>query len=71
MNTLYVTTFTYEMFKASGKVMIESFMKEKIEGKILICSEYFNYDHQDPEHLEIWFIEKICRRGRQCVLADG
>ena len=67
MNTLYVTTFTYEMFKASGKVMIESFMKEKIEGKILICSEYFNYDHQDPEHLESRKSRRIAQKHDKII----
>lgn len=52
MNILYVTTFTLEMFKASGRLMIESFMKTKTDGTILICSEYFKYNPQDPSHLE-------------------
>ena len=52
MNILYVTTFTLEMFKASGKMMIESFMKNRCDGTMLVCSEYFKYNPKDPGHLE-------------------
>jgi len=67
MNTLYVTTFTYEMFNASGKIMIESFMKNKIEGKILVCSEFFNYNSQDPDHLESRKSRRMAHKHKKII----
>lgn len=46
MNVLYVTTFNKEIFRASGKAMVESFIDTQINRKILCCSEGFNYDEK-------------------------
>ncbi len=44
MNILYVTSFNENMFIASGKKLIESFLKTKTDDYLLVCYEGFNFN---------------------------
>lgn len=43
MKTLYVTSFSETLFKASGVNMINSFIQHKIEGDLFVGYEAFNF----------------------------
>tara|TARA_A100001011_G_scaffold396858_1_gene496120 strand:+ start:4949 stop:5827 length:879 start_codon:yes stop_codon:yes gene_type:complete len=51
MNILYVTTFNKEIFEASGKEMLNSFLKSKTDGNIFLSCEGFSFDVKNPDHL--------------------
>lgn len=43
MKILYVTSFSTMLFKSSGSNMIKTFLEQKIEGTLLVCSEGFDF----------------------------
>jgi hypothetical protein len=48
---LYVTSFANDMYNASGKQLIDSFLNKNIEGNLLVCYENFDFKHSDPRIL--------------------
>jgi hypothetical protein len=53
---LYVTSFASDMYNASGKILINSFIKHNTEGNLLICYENFNFnilDHPANENQKL------------------
>jgi|TARA_R110001583_G_scaffold16234_12_gene66296 hypothetical protein len=51
MNILYVTTFNIEIFDASGREMLNSFLKSKTDGDIFLSCEGFSFDANNEKHL--------------------
>ena len=48
---LYVTSFAQDMYTASGKQLIDSYLNTKQIGKLLICNEGFDIELQHPQLL--------------------
>lgn len=46
---LYVTSFAQDMYNASGKYLIDSYLNTKQIGKLLICNEGFDIDLEHPQ----------------------
>jgi hypothetical protein len=41
MSVLFVTSFTPELFAASGERLVRSFVENRCDGTLLICHERF------------------------------
>jgi hypothetical protein len=61
MNLLYVTTFSPDLYEATGKKLLASMEKHGIEDPILVCHEGFpawdrppSYRLDDDEYLRTW-----------------
>ena len=48
---LYVTSFAQDMYHATGKHLIDSYLNTKQIGKLLICNEGFDIDLEHPQLL--------------------
>ena len=48
---LYVTSFAQDMYNASGKKLIDSYITTKQIGKLLICNEGFDIELEHPQLL--------------------
>lgn len=48
MSLLYVTSFSKKLYEYSGKKLIESYLKYDIKDPILICTEDFEYESDNP-----------------------
>ncbi len=55
---LFVTSFAKDMYKASGKKLIKTFIDHKINSDLLICYENFNWTK--PNHPHILDYLKTC-----------
>ena len=68
MKNLYVTTFNEKFFNASGKAMLDSFFKNKIDDDILVCYEGFEFQEKYNylKHKNIL----LCNLGNDSFLKD-
>jgi hypothetical protein len=58
MNILYVTSFAKDMYKSSGKALINSFIHTKQYGDLLVCYENFNFKDDSSKHIYGFDISK-------------
>jgi hypothetical protein len=52
MNILYVTTFNKRLYNITGKNLIESFLNNNIDAKLLVCYENMDFDHESNKILK-------------------
>lgn len=50
-NVLFITSFNYKLYQATGKKMIETFFKYNPELKLLACYEDFDYQDHNYQNL--------------------
>jgi len=53
MSLLYVTSFSEDLYNASGKRLINSFIEHKIEAPLLVCYENFVFPQPKPQQSQI------------------